>query len=550
MSHDSWIQEVADKVEAFHGQHHPDSSKIVCASGISPSGPIHLGNLRELMTVHFVADELRRRGREVDHIHSWDDFDRLRKIPFGVDPSFSENIGRPIAEIPDPFGEFASYADRHVHAFQESVAQLGINPRYIRQAASYRSGAYVPQIKIAMAARLAIFDELAKHQTQGDGGDEGADKRNEYYPYRVYCEACNKDSTKINEYDEATGTIAYSCSSCGHTAVFNLDEKCPGKLAWKIDWPMRWHYEGVAFEPGGEDHASPGSSYTVGKELVRDVFSGVAPHFIMYGFVGAAGRTKLSSSTGTKIVPAMALRILEPGVMRWLYCRRECRQKFNIDFGQEVLRLYDEWDSLAKKVAQGSGTALERDILSRSVATADGAVPAPTKPISFRLLSSLADVTLADPDEMLRVIGADQEEGTDLSALQQELEPRLSCAIRWASEFLPEDERTIINAEFQAEKYAALTDEDRRGISLLLAQLEDNWSLTGLTGLLYGVPKQLLNLPLDIKPTEELKLVQRRFFIALYQLICSSDTGPRLPTLFLALKPERVRALLTAPAQS
>jgi lysyl-tRNA synthetase, class I len=547
MSHDSWIQEVADNVEGFHRQHHPDRSKIVCASGISPSGPIHLGNLREMMTVHFVADELRRRGWDVDHIHSWDDFDRLRKTPHGIDPKFAENIGKPIAEIPDPFGEFASYADRHVHAFQESVAQLGVKPRYIRQSSAYRSGAYVQQIKIAMAARLQIFDELAKHQTKEDGVD-AADKRQDYYPYRVYCESCNRDSTAITAYDEVQGAIAYSCSSCGYSAEFKLDEKCPGKLFWKIDWPMRWFYEGVDFEPGGEDHASPGSSYTVGKELVRDVFGGAAPHFIMYGFVGAAGRTKLSSSEGTKIVPSMALKILEPGVMRWLYCRREPRQKFNIDFGQEVLRLYDEWDSLARKVSQGSCTVLEKDILSRATATADGPVPAPARPTSFRLLSSLADVTLADTDEMLRVLGSEQEDSQNLDALQAELEPRLSCAVRWASEFAPEDERTVINAEFQAEKYAAFDDNDRKGIQLLLDQLEENWSLAGLTNLVYGVPKQLLNLPADIKPTDELKQVQRRFFIALYQMICSRDTGPRLPTLFLALKQDKLRKLLTPPA--
>ena len=38
---------------------HPGAvhSNPTCASGISPSGPVHLGNLRELMTPHLVADE-------------------------------------------------------------------------------------------------------------------------------------------------------------------------------------------------------------------------------------------------------------------------------------------------------------------------------------------------------------------------------------------------------------------------------------------------------------------------------------------------------------
>ena len=61
---------------------------LVCASGISPSGPIHMGNLREVFTTHLVAEALRRQGCEVVHLHSWDDYDRFRKVPAGVDPSF------------------------------------------------------------------------------------------------------------------------------------------------------------------------------------------------------------------------------------------------------------------------------------------------------------------------------------------------------------------------------------------------------------------------------------------------------------------------------
>jgi lysyl-tRNA synthetase class 1 len=33
-----------------------------------------------------------------------------------------------------------------------------------------------------------------------------------------------------------------------------------GKLVWKVDWPMRWAYEGVVFEASGADHSSPAPS--------------------------------------------------------------------------------------------------------------------------------------------------------------------------------------------------------------------------------------------------------------------------------------------------
>ena len=67
-----WVARFADEVIAEADRRAP-GKPIVCASGLSPSGPIHLGNLREVMTPHLVADEIRRRGTRCVHIISWDD---------------------------------------------------------------------------------------------------------------------------------------------------------------------------------------------------------------------------------------------------------------------------------------------------------------------------------------------------------------------------------------------------------------------------------------------------------------------------------------------
>ena len=85
------------------------------------------------MTVHIVSEELRSRGWQVDHIHSWDDYDRLRKVPAGVAPDFARYIGMPIADVPDPLGEYDSYATRYITDFTHGLDRLGIHPRYIRQ---------------------------------------------------------------------------------------------------------------------------------------------------------------------------------------------------------------------------------------------------------------------------------------------------------------------------------------------------------------------------------------------------------------------------------
>ena len=73
----------------------------------------------------------------------------------------------------------------------------------------------------------------------------------------------------------------------------------------------------------------------------------------------------------------------------------------------------------------------------------------------------------------------------------------------------------------------------------------DDWSLNSLTTLLYGVPKLMRGLPIDTPRTPELAAAQRVWFILLYQLLIGKDTGPRLPTLLLALGQDRIRHLLT-----
>ena len=160
-----WVAHICDRIEQHVQRTKGEGAAIYCASGISPSGPIHLGNLREVMTVHLVAEELLSRGRQVTHLHFWDDFDRLRKIPAGIPPAYEAYIGYPLSDIPDPFDTYDSYATRYMIDFTQSLARLGIFPHFVRQSVAYRSGKYSAQIKEALARRGEIFDilEILRH---------------------------------------------------------------------------------------------------------------------------------------------------------------------------------------------------------------------------------------------------------------------------------------------------------------------------------------------------------------------------------------------------
>ncbi|MEW2634843.1 lysine--tRNA ligase [Streptomyces sp. NPDC048389] len=565
-----WVSRFADEVIAESERRAP-GKPVVVASGLSPSGPIHLGNLREVMTPHLVADEIRRRGHEVRHLISWDDYDRYRKVPAGiegVDDSWGEHIGKPLTSVPAPAGStHPNWAEHFKAAMTAALDELGVEYDGISQTEQYTSGAYREQILHAMRHRADIDAILDQYRTkkdpskksqkpvdaaeleaaEGSGAaaeDDGSGGAGGYYPYKPYCGQCEKDLTTVTSYDDGTTELGYVCTACGFGETVRLSEFNRGKLVWKVDWPMRWAYEGVIFEPSGVDHSSPGSSFVVGGQIVRGVFDGVQPIGPMYAFVGISGMAKMSSSRGGVPTPADALKIMEAPLLRWLYARRKPNQSFKIAFDQEIQRLYDEWDKLAGKVEDGTALPADAAAYSRAVRTAAGELPRTPRPLPYRTLASVVDVTAGHDEQTIRIL-SDLDPANPLTSLD-EVRPRLDRAENWITTQVPADARTVVRAEPDTELLASLDDQGRESLRLLLEGLDTHWSLDGLTTLVYGVPKVLAGLEPDAKPTPELKVAQRSFFALLYRLLVSRETGPRLPTLLLAVGADRVRKLLGA----
>ncbi len=307
---------------------------------------------------------------------------------------------------------------------------------------------------------------------------------------------------------------------------------------------MRWAYEGVVFEPSGVDHSSPGSSFQVGGQIVG-IFGGERPIGPMYAFVGISGMAKMSSSKGGVPTPADALRIMEPQLLRWLYARRRPNQSFKIAFDQEIQRLYDEWDKLALKVADDS--ALPGDVAgyTRATGTAAGPLPSTPRPLPYRTLASVADITAGQPDQVLRIL-SDLDPADPLTSVD-EVRPRYDRAEAWINSQVPADQRTVVRTEPDVELLKSLDEQGQQSLRLLIEGLAEHWSLDGLTHLVYGVPKVQAGFSADATPKElppEIKTAQRSFFALLYHLLVGRDTGPRLPTLLLAVGQDRVRTLL------
>ena len=75
-----WADRTAFKIVKEKGE----KELYTLASGITPSGVVHVGNFRELVTTELVGRALKSLGKNTRFIFSWDDYDVFRKIPQNI----------------------------------------------------------------------------------------------------------------------------------------------------------------------------------------------------------------------------------------------------------------------------------------------------------------------------------------------------------------------------------------------------------------------------------------------------------------------------------
>ncbi len=510
-----WAERLADELISEN----PEKEEFLCAAGTSPSGRVHIGNFRDIATPYFVVKALRARGKKAKLMLSWDDFDRLRKVPKNVEaiaPDFSKYIGMPYCMIPDPEGKYSSFAEANEKEYEKSLEEMGIDIEYRYQGKEYTSGRYVDGIILAMHKRKEIYDILMKYKTQDS--DEG--ERSNYYPIGVYCSCCNKDFTVVTDYDEKTENITYKCKVCGKEETVNLREYHMVKLAWKIDWPMRWGVEGVDFEPGGIDHAAASGSYVVAKDIAKEIFGIKAPKFQPYGWLSIAGLGDMHSSTGNNITPATVLEVYEPEMVRWLFAKYAPTDGFAFNFDDTIIRHYSEFDKGLEAVKDGSADEYNKSVYNLCMINgleAKGKVP-------FGVLASVATIVDFNPQavkDILAKIGVEFDKND---------ESRLLRVKNWITKHQPSKMYKLLQSK-NVEYYETLNDEERGAVKKLHDYIatNDNFTEQEIQQYLYS----LINIPELTKKENTVR--QQRFFAVFYNLLFGTDKGPRLYLFLCAI---------------
>lgn len=330
-----WIEEIVSKIL----KEYPNEKIYTVSCGLSTTGLSHIGNFRELIIAYFVSEELKRNNKKVRLILSFDDFDRLKKVPYNINKSFQKYIGMPNYSIPGPFDNGEMYAEYFENLVINELNQLGINMEYIKQSKRYLDGTYNENIVFALNNRHSIFDIISKYKTQKM---TEIDKL-EYYPVKIYCSKCNKDFTTITEYDEKNETICYKCE-CGNEEKTNV-KQAKIKLKFNVDWPMRWNYEHVIFEPCGKGHTELNGVLNVSKEINSKIFGKKSPVIEKYEFLNlksSEGRMNKNSSNIVTITET--LNVMSKEMLLWIFLNISPNKEINFSLDDNIIKLYEKYE--------------------------------------------------------------------------------------------------------------------------------------------------------------------------------------------------------------
>ncbi len=452
------------------------------ATGISPSGHIHLGNLREMITADAIRRALIDAGGEANIVYISDDFDPLRKkYPFLPD-EYEEYVGMPLCKIPDPEGCHNSYSEHFIQPFLESLEILGI-PFELKSAYEmYKEGVYEEKIKTALQRR----DEIAKIIAEVTGRE----LEDDWYPFMPLCENCGRiSSARVTGFDN--DGVYYTCR-CGYSGKASY--RGGGKLTWRVDWAARWEILGITCEPFGKDHAAAGGSYDTGKRIAKEIFNYEPPYPVPYEWVHLKGVGAMKSSKGIVIPVREMVEVLPPEIVRYILIRVKPERHIEFDPGIGLLDVIEEFEDRVKERDRSVELSLVGDVVYSD--------------IPFRHLVVVGQIAKWDLEQVFEIL---KRTGYQIDEIaRKDVERRLRYAKNWLEKYAPDRIKFEISDSVSAE----FSEDEREFLRRYAEKLQETMNPEQIHSLVYEVSREV-----GIKPAKA--------FQAIYKAILNKSYGPR-----------------------
>ena len=141
----SWPFVEARKIAERYKNSPPEKGYVLFETGYGPSGLPHIGTFGEVARTNMV----RRAFHEISDIPTRlfcvsDDMDGLRKVPDNLpNPEMiAANLGKPLTQVPDPFGTHESYGHHMNAKLREFLDRFGFEYEFHSATELYKTGAF------------------------------------------------------------------------------------------------------------------------------------------------------------------------------------------------------------------------------------------------------------------------------------------------------------------------------------------------------------------------------------------------------------------------
>ncbi|MFO1036609.1 MAG: lysine--tRNA ligase [Geminicoccaceae bacterium] len=469
----------------------PEKGFVLFETGYGPSGLPHIGTFGEVFRTTLVRRAFERLSDLPTRLYAFsDDMDGLRKVPDNVPNKemVAEHLGRPLTDIPDPFGTHPSFGAHMNARLQAFLDNFGFAYTFRSATEVYRSGEFDRILLRVLERHDAVRDVVLPTL--------GPERRATYSPILPISPKTGRVlQVPIEECRVASGTVVFRDEDGTLTEVPVTGGHC--KMQWKCDWAMRWVALDVDYEMSGKDLID---SVTLGSKIAR-VLGGEPPLTLTYELFLDQHGQKISKSKGNGLT-----------IDEWLrYADRESLQLFLYREPKAAKRLF--FDVIPRQVDeyQQHLDGYPKQTPEQQVANPvwhihDGTPPQDGLPISFGMLLNLASVVNAEEPGMIWGFVSRYAPGTT-----PETSPRLARLVEHAVAYYQDFVRPTKRYRLPSEKErAALVD-----LRELLARMDETTDGEAIQAEVYEIGKRHGFEPL------------RDWFRALYEVLLGQSEGPR-----------------------
>jgi lysyl-tRNA synthetase class 1 len=509
----AWPFEEARKLVKRYPQGKPDGSAVLFETGYGPSGLPHIGTFQEVLRTTLVRRAYETltgasSGDKATRLVAFsDDMDGLRKVPDNMPNQglLTAYLGHPLSRVPDPFGQFESFAHHNNAKLRQFLDRFGFDYEFVSASDRYNSGGFDEALKNVLRNFDAIMGVMLPTLRE--------ERRKTYSPVLPISPKTHQVlQVPVTVVDAEAGIVRF------HDLGEDIEHCIFGgqaKLQWKVDWAMRWVSLGVDYEMCGKDLTD--SVRESGK--IANILGGRRPEGLIYELFLDENGEKISKSKGNGLTIDQWLTYGSEESLGF-YLFREPKSAKQLHVGV-VPRAVDEyWQFREKLSEQPIEQQLGNPVWHLLRASGDkanaGSGAGDKLPVTYGLLLNLVGVL---------GLGATREQvwtylGNYVDNAQAEAHPELdvlvTSALAYSRDFVAP---TLSRRKPEANEALALAALDEE-----LAASADDVTAEEIQTIVYAIGKD------THFGFENL----RDWFKALYETLLGSSQGPRMGS-FIAL---------------